>query len=175
MDNDISYFSYLSDDEIIQIALQLKIADLSYYCLYNSHFRDVVCNNNWFWKRKFLLDFGSPEYDQIDDWKALYKNYGSVYVFGTEFRGHDISSRKIPHFNVKYISAGGHIAAIDFTDDVWTFGRNFHGQLGLGDNETRSTPTKIFDFKCKTISVGHSHTVAIDLNNDIWINLKILS
>jgi hypothetical protein len=136
MDNDISYFSYLSDDEIIQIALQLNVADLSYYCLYNLQFNDVVCNNQWFWKQKFLLDFGTPEYDQVENWKSLYKNYGSVYAFGN----------------------------------------NEFGQLGLGKKVDKIlTPTKIPRFNVKTVSVGMTHTVAIDFNNDLWINLKILS
>jgi hypothetical protein len=137
MDNDISYFSYLSDDEILQIALQLNIADLSYYCLYNSRFNDVVCNNDWFWKEKFLMDFGPPEYDQVEDWKSLYKNYGSVYVFGS----------------------------------------NMVGQLGLGNilNRRVERPTKIPNFRFKAISAGKSHTIAIDINDDVWINLKILS
>jgi hypothetical protein len=42
----------------------------------------VICSNNWVWQEKFLLDFGDPGYLFVDNWKTLYKNYGSVYSFG---------------------------------------------------------------------------------------------
>jgi alpha-tubulin suppressor-like RCC1 family protein len=84
---------------------------------------------------KIFNDFGSPEYDFVDDWKCLYKNYGSVYVFGL----------------------------------------NGSGQLGLGDTVERATPTKVPHFNVRMISAGHYHTAAIDFNDDVWINLKILS
>jgi alpha-tubulin suppressor-like RCC1 family protein len=186
MDNDISYFSYLSDDAILQIALQLNIADLSYYCLYNSRFNNVVCNNNWFWKEKFLLDFGPSEYDFVDDWKSLYKNYGSVYAFGFHASGQlglgeipgtiTPTPTKIPRFNFKTVSAGmSHTVAIDFNNDVWTFGNNRNCQLGLNDLEERFIPTKIpfdtfglTDLKFKDISAGSSHTVALDFDNNVW-------
>jgi hypothetical protein len=138
----ISYFSSLSNDQIVDIALQLNVADLSYYFLYNSRFNGVVCNNQWFWKQKFLFDREQPEDALIDDWKSLYKNYGSVYVFGS----------------------------------------NLSGQLGLGklknmkgDTVDRLTPTKIPRFNVRTISACGYRTSAIDFNDDVWINLKILS
>jgi alpha-tubulin suppressor-like RCC1 family protein len=178
MDNDISYFSYLPDDAIITIALQLDINELSYHCLYNSKFNDVVCDNNWFWKQKFLHDFGLPEYDSVDDWKALYKNYGSVYVFGkNQFgqlglnnNGKTVSiPTKIPNLNVKAIAVGSnHTVAINFYDDILVFGGNAEYQLGLGDKIDRFVPTKIPGFKVKSISAGLFHTVAIDLNDDVW-------
>jgi alpha-tubulin suppressor-like RCC1 family protein len=89
---------------------------------------------------KILVDFGQPEYGFVDDWKSLYKNYGSVYVFG---------------------------------------GNRF-GQLGLGklknlkgDTASRLTPTKIHLFNVRTISAGVAHTVAIDFNDDVWVNFAL--
>jgi hypothetical protein len=156
MDNDISYFSSLSNDQIIDIALNLNREDIGYYCLYNSHFNTVICNNQWVWEQKFLIDFGPPEYDFVGDWKSLYQNFGSVYVFGSNSASQlglgDTVSRstpiKIPHFYFRAISAGGyHTSAIDFNDDVWTFGLNNFGQLGLGDTDDKTIPTKIDNFK----------------------------
>jgi alpha-tubulin suppressor-like RCC1 family protein len=186
MDNDISYFSHLSDDTLLQIALQLNITDLTNYCLYNLHFRNV-CNNNWFWKEKFLLDFGPPEYDQVENWKSLYKNYGSVYGFGFNSFGQLGIDRKISglttltptkflRFKVKTVSAGmDYTVAIDFVGDVWTFGINLDGQLGLGDRTHRFIPTKIPfddfglpDLKFKDIFAGWAHTVVLDFDNNVW-------
>jgi hypothetical protein len=176
---DLSYFSYLSDDEIFNIALKLNIEDVGYYCLYNSRFNKIVCENNWFWKEKFLSDFGLSEYDYVDDWKTLYKNYGSVYVFGNNsvnqlgFNNNFenvLIPTKILNFQVKAISAGYyHTVAIDFNNDVWGFGYNNSGSLGLVHRTNQGIPTKIPHFKVKSISTG-VHTVAIDLNNDVWVN-----
>jgi alpha-tubulin suppressor-like RCC1 family protein len=185
MNNDIISFGGLSDDEIIQIALQLSINDISSYCSSSKRFNDVICDNNWFWKQKTFYDFGDPDYDYVDDWKVLYKNYGAVYAFGQNNYGQlglgDERSRskptKIPNFRVKSIVAGNsHTIAIDFNDDVCVFGHNNFGQLGLGDTTDRVTPTKIpfgaflsETFKAKDIFAGATHTIAIDFNNDIWV------
>ena len=50
---------------------------------------------------------------------------------------------------------------IDLNDNVWTFGRNRYGQLGLGDQENRSRPEQIIGLKVKVISAGGYHTVVI--------------
>ena len=53
-------------------------------------------------------------------------------------------------------------------NEVWSFGGNYYGQLGLGDNINRYTPTKIPNIIAKSVSYGNFHTVIIDMNNDIW-------
>jgi alpha-tubulin suppressor-like RCC1 family protein len=186
MNNELSYFYSLPDDEIFNIALRLNIEDISYYCLYNSKFNKIICNNEWFWKEKFLYDFGDPEYDYVADWKSLYKNHGSVYVFGQNlFRQLGLNKNnqyvstptKISNFKFKTISAGArHTAVIDFNNDIYVFGENQYGQLGLGDNYNRHIPTKISfsafalpDIKFKSIYAAGFRTVAIDFNNDIWV------
>jgi alpha-tubulin suppressor-like RCC1 family protein len=51
---------------------------------------------------------------------------------------------KIPDFKVKSISAGlFHTVAIDLNNNVWVFGYNGDGQLGLGDRKKRVNRTKI--------------------------------
>jgi alpha-tubulin suppressor-like RCC1 family protein len=183
--DEISYFSYLPNDQLFEIALQLNINDLNYYCLYNSRFNNLICDNNEFWKAKFLYDFGEPDYDLVTDWKSLYKNHGTVYVFGDNRQNllglHASLSlwkpTKLSNFKFKVISAGDyHTVVLDFKDEVWTFGNNRYGQLGLGDENFRATPTKISfaafnlpDLQFKSIAAGGAHTVAIDFNNDIWV------
>jgi alpha-tubulin suppressor-like RCC1 family protein len=187
MNEDISYFSYLSDDEILNIALQLNINDISYYCLYNSRFNDVVCKNNWFWKEKFLYDFGNPEYNYVEDWKSLYKNYGSVYVFGINLSGQlglDVgmyhkqhTPRPLSTLKFKAIFAGYETSfCVDFNNILWVFGNNNHGQLGLGDTYIRKVPTKMplgrlgwSNFKLKSVAAGGYHTAIIDFDNNIWV------
>jgi alpha-tubulin suppressor-like RCC1 family protein len=88
---------------------------------------------------------------------------------------------KILGFKFKAISAGSdHTVALDFDNNAWTFCSNRWGQLGLGDNINRLTPTIIHSRafgspNFKLIASGFGHTVSLDFNNDVWINLKILS
>jgi alpha-tubulin suppressor-like RCC1 family protein len=53
-------------------------------------------------------------------------------------------------------------------DDVWVFGMNYVGQLGLGDDD-RSTPIRIPNLKAMFVSDGLFHTILIDLNDDVWV------
>ena len=46
-------------------------------------------------------------------------------------------------------------------NDVWSFGDNEEGQLGLGDNISKNKPTNINDIKAKSISCGGQHTILI--------------
>jgi alpha-tubulin suppressor-like RCC1 family protein len=88
-----------------------------------------------------------------------------------------LTPTKLSNFKFKAISAGNHhTVALDFNNQLWSFGSNFHGQLGLGAIEQQATPTKISfaafnlpDLQFKSIAAGISHTVAIDFNNDIWV------
>jgi hypothetical protein len=82
MDAKNCYFSYSSDDEILSVALKLNINYIANFCDSNEKFNNAVCDNNRFWKEKFLLDFGETEYDHVNDWKSSYKNYGSFYFLG---------------------------------------------------------------------------------------------
>jgi alpha-tubulin suppressor-like RCC1 family protein len=59
---------------------------------------------------------------------------------------------KILNFKVKSVRAGSnYTAAIDFDNNVWMFGSNFSGGLGVGDTEDKLIPTKIENFKVKDI------------------------
>ena len=57
---------------------------------------------------------------------------------------------------------------IDLNDEVWGFGGNYYGQLGLEDNKNRRRPTKL-NIKAKYISCGDCHTAIIGLNNEVYI------
>ena len=50
---------------------------------------------------------------------------------------------------------------IDMENNVWSFGYNNNGELGLGDNIDRLTPTKIPNLKGEKVSTGIYHTIMI--------------
>ena len=39
---------------------------------------------------------------------------------------------------------GGHTLAIKTNGTLWAWGDNYYGQLGLGDNTNRNSPTQVF-------------------------------
>lgn len=64
--------------------------------------------------------------------------------------------------------------AIDKDGYLWGWGDNSCGQLGLGDNTTRTTPTKIGDKLWSMVSAagssdsGYCHALAIDRDGYLW-------
>ncbi len=52
-------------------------------------------------------------------------------------------------------------------NNVLSFGNNYSGQLGLGDNVNMNEPTKINNIKAKSVSCGGNHIVLIDIHNDV--------
>lgn len=80
-----------------------------------------------------------------------------------------VQSTQLGNFKAKQISCGEyHMGLIDFENNVWIWGDNEFGQLGL-EGESRNIPTLIPSLKAKQISLGGYHTVLIDLNDNVWI------
>jgi alpha-tubulin suppressor-like RCC1 family protein len=103
----------------------------------------------------------------------------NIWSFGRNLNGQlglgDTKSRIIPtQINTfklipKSICCGGfHSFIVDSNDNIWTFGNNIFGQLGLGDIEDRHTLT-LLSIKIKQIACGGFHTVIISLHDDVWV------
>jgi alpha-tubulin suppressor-like RCC1 family protein len=114
---------------------------------------------------------------------------GNVFTFGCNDRGQlglgDTDNRSVPTQSVsllqipikaKAVSAGSsHSILIDLDDKVFTFGSNEYGQLGLYVPDWRKVyknsrfiPTQIPEIKAKAVSAGTSHSILIDLDNDVY-------
>ena len=56
---------------------------------------------------------------------------------------------------------------------VWVSGSNNYGQLGLGDEykkvDRQFELVKIPNLKVRQVSTGESHTIFIDMENDVWV------
>jgi hypothetical protein len=124
-----------------------------------------IINDDEFWKSK--SNFSSKKDDQrwID---AYISNYANVYIYC------DCIHEPTLLLNRKFkdICISEHMIAIDLHNNVWTWGSNQHGQLGLGDFKDRSTPNLLFvqeqKIKAKYISVGYGCTAFIDMDDIIW-------
>ncbi len=54
-------------------------------------------------------------------------------------------------------------------NNIWTFGFNYYGELGLGDKMKRIVAEQISNLKAKQVSAGGCHTLVIDMKNNVWV------
>jgi len=72
------------------------------------------------------------------------------------------------------IGGGAHTFALDQQGRLWAWGQNTHGQLGLGDNINRDTPTFVplaglsGVIPLMSVVAGNQHTVALDRGGRLW-------
>ena len=180
----MSSFDFLPPETIFNIALNIPISNISFYCQVSQRFNDIICNNEYFWRLKFFRDYWPVNYT-VGSWKHLYESFMNVWVCGDNRAGQlglgegnqfgmNVPTQ-IPNFKAKQISSGGlSTAIIDLENNVWVFGANIFGQSfgaqrGLGDTQNRNVPTQIPNFKAKQVSCGAGSTALIDLENNIWM------
>ena len=75
------------------------------------------------------------------------------------------------NIKIKFITcSSGSSYIIDINDELWSFGNNKYGGLGLGGilNRNRNIPTKLINFKVKTVSSHGGHCLFIDMENILW-------
>lgn len=71
--------------------------------------------------------------------------------------------------DVKAVFAGdSHVGVIKEDGTVWTWGENFHGQLGNGTREDSSKPVEVEISGVKEIAVGGLHTIALKEDGTVW-------
>jgi len=77
----------------------------------------------------------------------------------------------VNHQKVVAMAAGGeHTAAITDSGELWTWGENGHGQLGVGDTTNRHGPVKVSVSHQKVVAVaaGYWHSAAITESGELW-------
>ena len=75
--------------------------------------------------------------------------------------------------NIISIKCGvGHTLLLTLEGNIYSFGDNEHGELGLNDNNIMetNTPTLIRNIpEIRRIECGDYHSICIDVNNDLWL------
>ena len=73
--------------------------------------------------------------------------------------------------DINTVAAGeAHSLAIDNTRRVWAWGRNDHGQLGVGDEDVCTAPEPVLMLEdIIQIAGGRYHSVALDDNGQVWL------
>lgn len=86
---------------------------------------------------------------------------------GTQSAGQHIPEQVTGLANIKAIAAGdNYAAAINESGDLYMWGDNEFGQLGVGDNNPRYTPVKVAS-GIKSVAVSDNHTVAVKVDGTV--------
>lgn len=101
---------------------------------------------------------------------------GNVWIWGYFNYTKIYKPYKIPSLvGIREVSIGCyHVLALDTNGDVWAFGKNSDGQLGLGDYKDRDIFTAIkiptlSKIKFKAIACGDHYNLALDVSGRVWI------
>ncbi len=112
----------------------------------------------------------------------ILKDNGEVYSFGNNSYGQlglalDDDNVYEPTLilempkNIKYISAGTNISLVlNENGQVYSWGLNEHGQLGLGDIIEQHKPALVLKMPADTIqiSIGDYHSLSLNINNKVY-------
>lgn len=125
-----------------------------------------------------LWTFGSNVSGQLGiEEKPSFLSYLWNETEGNPTRPTKIQEQKIPtkvqHFEneITHVSCGAYYTCcIDINGEVWSFGSNVTGQLGLGYPSSYLPYPKKIDFSIEMIEItcGSSHTMCLDRNSNVW-------
>lgn len=92
---------------------------------------------------------------------------GDLYVWGASSLGEFLQPHLFTQFPepLKDFALGGSfVAALDLSDNMWTWGNNTHGELGIGDFLPQSSPTPVVALEGKLLkqfACGGGFVIAI--------------
>ena len=67
------------------------------------------------------------------------------------------------------VAGGDHSLAVDYDGNVWAWGEDRYGQLGLGGTTGKTAPTKITSLSnIVMVAAGYRHSMALDEDGKLW-------
>lgn len=165
---------YLSYEEILKLCNVYKRSRL-------------LCETPIFWQTKIESinphTTGTLSNLSVERLKNIYKlisRWGQVCTCGANLWGNlgvnDLNKRSVPTTvqyplnNVAGISAGAsHTAFVTNQGEIYTFGYNFSGQLGIGNTDNKKIPTLVPGFNnVMMVSCGGYHTAFITYTGEMY-------
>jgi len=128
--------------------------------------------------RSFLFEYAPLNItaQQIDVYgfrSGLVDETGKIHLWGEDFLNEklsiDIPTLHFPNISAKQISVGyNHLLIRDKEDELWVYGQNEFGQLGLGHKLEQSFPMCVSKIKVSYVAAGEWCSLIIDTNNRVW-------
>ena len=109
----------------------------------------------------------------LDKFKELYLLPDEKLIAQIKSEGKEVTNLT-NRFDLIRILLGKIESEIVDAGQVYTFGSNSTGQLGLGDRDDRNITELLFDKKIITVSCGNEHTAIIDDKGQLYILLAII-
>lgn len=129
-----------------------------------SHIVDIACGSG---HAVFLSDIG-----EVYTWITFAKNFGQSGVPDDKYVG-NINKVNLRHID-KICAGGNSSMALNHAGEVYSWGANDHGQLGLGHRENQYFPQKVIfqnekeKEKVTKISCGNTHSIFLTEKNNIY-------
>lgn len=172
------YILEMPDDITKKICMILSIVDLMNLCKIHKKIQNIIWDNNYFWKEKYILEYGNNVKDYKGSWRKLYleqKTFASgdnEYALLGSNKKHT-EQEQIALSSIKAMSYNyGHVGALTNVGDFYVWGMCDIGSgLGLEKLEKIYEPIKIKigdDVTVKYINCGIDYTYIIDENNSLW-------
>ena len=108
--------------------------------------------------------------DSGELWTWGYNGYGQLGVEATADRAAPVQVNVNGQKIVAVAAGSWHTAAITDSGELWTWGHNGAGQLGIGDTTYRHAPVKVsVNGQSVAVAAGFRHTAAITDSGELWI------
>lgn len=142
--------------------------------------QNVPNRNSWLDKHK-VVQVATGQYAT-----AAVTDAGALFTWGLNDSGHlgkgefrstvwDVPQRVdflTPEVRVLSVCVGyGHMLALTRGGDVYSWGRNIYGQLGLGDHKDKASPQLVTHLKeepVKAVVCGQYHSLALTAKGDVY-------
>lgn len=160
----VAYLLTLPPEIAINLLIDLPIADVLNVCRSHTLLNRYICENRRFWELKYIRDYGEPlvQVDRFSvDWKKLYREGNLFLYYESLFQPGDINARVVASGNF-------YIMVIDINNNLWTYGFDKFGGLGLGDVNNVNELTGV-GIKAEYVACGDNHTMTIDRENNLWV------
>lgn len=172
----------LPPELLFEIFLQLDLSSIGRVGQVCRLFHYILESDS-FWRQQLMKKYGSIPIIKDSSWKEIYQTGGTLWsVLFTLQKVNEIQTpydhvfiwkkgrffwkdRPIRDLVTSYYQAG----LIDQENRVWVWGQNIYGQLGLGDFETRTTPTQVPDLRAKQIAIGPHYSLLLDVEGQTWM------
>jgi hypothetical protein len=151
LDNDMSVFDRLPKDALKLIGMRLDCQSLSLFCSISTNFNRLFCITD---ELIGMLRNKLQENTRLDQTTFTRKELGLLCRIG------DPNS---------VLSAGRNHSLVRASQrQVFSFGGNQYGQLGLGDNDNRLAPTLIDISDIIAVSAGTEHSLILDVQGQVF-------